>query len=121
MGLADAFNAEDRIEVKYSDFYRMVKAEAEVQFLRNAVIAEVPYEEVLKMMTGKNSILQEYRDTGLTPDQIREINHLYADLCKDKAILTAERDCLEKQLDDLRKILCGEEATRTKPENDAEG
>lgn len=115
MGLVDSFSAEDRVEVKYSDFYRMVKAEAELQFLRNAVVAEVPYEEVLKMMTGRNSLLEEYRKTELTPDQIREMDRLYAEICKDKAILTAEKDCLQKMSDNLRETLCCEEGETATP------
>ena len=129
MGLADAINAEDRVEVKYSDFVRLVKAETERNFLRNAVTAEIPYEFVLKFFTGKNSELEEYRKTELTPEQIREIDRLYADICKEKAILTAERNAMENERDTLREELLkllteegGECATRRKTEtNDSAG
>lgn len=35
MGLVDSFAAEDRVEVKYSDFYKLVRAEAERALLKN--------------------------------------------------------------------------------------
>ena len=102
MGLVDSLAAEDRIEVKYSDFYRLVRAEAERALLKNAVHAGIPREQILKMMSGQNDELEEYRKTELTPDQIREIDRLYAEKCKEAAVLTAERDVLQKQLDELK-------------------
>lgn len=101
MGLVDSLAAEDRVEVKYSDFYKLVRAEAERALLKNAVHAEVPREQILKMMSGQNDELEEYRKTGLSPDQIREMDGFYADKCKEVAVLTAEKDVLQKQLDDL--------------------
>lgn len=102
MGFADVLTAEDRIEVKFSDFYKLVRAETERALLKNAVNAEIPREEILKMLTGKNDELEEYRKTELTPDEIREIDKLYAEKCDEVAVLTVERDALQKQLNDLQ-------------------
>lgn len=104
MGLADAISAEDRTPVMVSEFKRLVKAEAERDYLRNAVTAEIPRETVEKFFTGRNDDLEEFRKTGLTPDQIKEMDHLYADKCKEVAILRAENDLLKKQLDDVAAI-----------------
>ena len=101
MGLVDSLAAEDRVEVKYSDFYKLVRAEAERALLKNAVHAGVPREQILKMMSGQNDELEEYHKTGLSPDQIREMDGFYADKCKEVAVLAAEKDVLQKQLDDL--------------------
>jgi len=53
MGLADAFGAEDRVDVKYSDFYTLVKGCTQRDFLINAVKAKVPHEYIESMMTGE--------------------------------------------------------------------
>lgn len=101
MGLVDSFAAEDRVEVKYSDFYKLVRAEAERALLKNAVFAGVPREQILKMLSGQNDELEEYRKTRLSPDQIREMDKFYAEKCKEVAITTAEKDVLKKQIEDL--------------------
>ena len=53
MGLADAFGAEDRVSVKFSDFYNMMKGCATQELLTNAVKARVPHEYIEAMITGK--------------------------------------------------------------------
>ena len=53
MGLADAFGAEDRVEVKFSDFYNMMKGCTQRDLLMNAVKARVPHKYIESMMTGK--------------------------------------------------------------------
>lgn len=53
MGLADTFGAEDRVDVKYSDFYNLVKGCTQRDFLMNAVKTKTPYEYIEQMMTGK--------------------------------------------------------------------
>ena len=118
MGLVDTFSAEDRIQVKYSDYYRLVRAEAEKQLIKNGIHAGIPREQILKMLSGQNDELEEYRKTGLTPEQIREMDRLYAEKCKDVAVTTAERDTLEKQLEDLFKQREEEEAAAKKAEAD---
>ena len=110
MGLVDSFAAEDRVEVKYSDFYKLVRAEAERALLENAVFAGVPREQILKMLSGQNDELEEYRKTGLSPDQIREMDKFYAEKCKEVAITTPEKDVLKKQIADLMVQLEAEEA-----------
>lgn len=99
MGLVDALSAEDRVDVKFSDFFRMAKAVAEVALLKNAIYAEVPYEEVRKMLTGKNSELEEFRQLGLTPDEWREVDRLYTELCEEKAELLKKVELLKLEKD----------------------
>lgn len=53
MGLADAFSAEDRVDVKFTDFYNLMKGCTQLDMLMNAVKTKVPYEYIECMMTGK--------------------------------------------------------------------
>lgn len=53
MSLVDAFSAEDRVDVKYSDFYALVKGCTERDILMNAVKAKVPYDYIECIMTGE--------------------------------------------------------------------
>lgn len=53
MGLADAFSAEDRVNVKFSDFYSLIKGCTQREMLMNAVTTKVPYDYIMATMTGK--------------------------------------------------------------------
>lgn len=53
MGLVDAFSAEDRVDVKFSQFYDLMKGCTQREMLMNAVKTRVPYEYIENMMTGK--------------------------------------------------------------------
>ena len=50
MGLVDMFNAEDRMDIKYSDFYNLVKGCTERDLLVNCVKNSVPHYYVLDML-----------------------------------------------------------------------
>lgn len=99
MGMMDAFTAEDRTQVKVSSLYQMLKEGAKAEFLINAVKCEVPYEYIMQMATGKSGELQAYKDTGLTPDKIRDIDAEYAKLCKQVEELKAENKGLMLSLE----------------------
>ena len=53
MGLADAFSAEDRVNVKFSDFYSLIKGCTQREMLMNALTTKVPYDYIIATMTGK--------------------------------------------------------------------
>lgn len=53
MGLADAFAKEDRVEIKFTDFYRLVKEGTKSELLMNAVNCDVPHRHIREMATGK--------------------------------------------------------------------
>ena len=59
MGLADAFNKEDRVPVTFSVFYQMMKEATKSEFLMNAVRCKVPHEYIYEMATGQLAIPQE--------------------------------------------------------------
>lgn len=50
MGILDAFNAEDRVGVKFSDFYEMVKGCAERQVITNGLKYRIPHTHILAML-----------------------------------------------------------------------
>lgn len=52
MGIMDAFNAEDRTQIKVSSLYAMLKEGAKAEYLLNAVKCEVPYQYILQMATS---------------------------------------------------------------------
>lgn len=53
MGLADSFAAEDRVNVKFSDFYRLIKESTKADLIMNAVNCDVPHQHIREMATGK--------------------------------------------------------------------
>lgn len=53
MGLVDCFSAEDRVNVKFSDFYNLVKRSTEADVLFNGIKCDVPHRYLREMMSGK--------------------------------------------------------------------
>lgn len=54
MGLADAFGAEDRVQVKFSTFYELVKGCTQRDQILNAINCNVPHRYIREMVTGKS-------------------------------------------------------------------
>lgn len=59
MSLADVFGREDRIEVKFSEFFALVKQAAQYETLMNAVNCDVPHRFIRETMTGKKEEVPE--------------------------------------------------------------
>lgn len=53
MGIVDAFSREDRVEVKFTDFYKLMKQAAQYEIAMNAVNCDVPHTYIRETMTGK--------------------------------------------------------------------
>lgn len=53
MGLVDLFSSEDRVEVKFSDFYNLIKESTKAELILNAVNCNVPHSHIREMATGK--------------------------------------------------------------------
>lgn len=53
MGLSDVFSAEDRVDVKFSDFYNLVKGCTQRDILMNGIACDVPHRYLREMMSGK--------------------------------------------------------------------
>lgn len=50
MGILDAFAAEDRVDVKFSTFYELVKGCAEREFIINGLKHKIPHAHILAML-----------------------------------------------------------------------
>ena len=97
----------------------LIRIEEENKILRNAIQLGVPREYVLKMIrqgaddyyaASLQRQLDEYKDTGLTPDQIREIDELYRAKCR-------EVDRLQADIEEAKRMLT-ERMISAQPETD---
>lgn len=66
MSLVDAFTKEDRTEVKFSQFFALVKQAAQYETLMNAVNCDVPHRFIRETMTGKKETAPKEPGTVMT-------------------------------------------------------
>ena len=59
MSLVDVFTKEDRTEVKFSEFFALVKQAAQYETVMNAVNCDVPHRFIRETMTGKKEEVPE--------------------------------------------------------------
>ena len=52
--ILDAFAKEDRVEVAFSDFYRLMQESTKAEIVMNAVNCNVPHKYIREMATGKS-------------------------------------------------------------------
>ena len=90
MGLADALGKETTVEIKLNDLARMLRSEERARILQNAIDAEVPNDIIQALISGQTPELRAYRETGLTPDKIREMDRLYLEKCEEVNKLQAQ-------------------------------
>lgn len=50
MGILDAFAAEERVDVKFSTFYELVRGCAEREFITNGLKYKIPHAHILAML-----------------------------------------------------------------------
>lgn len=63
MGIMDAFSPEDRVQVTFSDFYRLMREGAKAELLTNAANCNVPHRYIREMLTGASEA-PEAREEG---------------------------------------------------------
>ena len=66
MSLVDVFGKEDRTEVKFSEFFALVKQAAQYETLMNAVNCDVPHRFIRETMTGKKETAPKEPGTVMT-------------------------------------------------------
>ena len=66
MSLVDVFGKEDRTEVKFSEFFALVKQAAQYETLMNAVNCDVPHRFIRETMTGKKETAPKEPGTAVT-------------------------------------------------------
>lgn len=53
MGLMDAFNADERVEIKVTDLLELMRTAAKAEYLENGIKAGIPVEELWGIVTGE--------------------------------------------------------------------
>ena len=66
MSLVDMFGKEDKTEVKFSEFFALVKQAAQYETLMNAVNCDVPHRFIRETMTGKKETAPKEPGTVVT-------------------------------------------------------
>lgn len=66
MSLVDVLGKEDRTEVKFSQFFALVKQAAQYETLMNAVNCDVPHRFIRETMTGKKETAPKEPGTVMT-------------------------------------------------------
>lgn len=54
--IVDAFAKEDRVEVTFSDFYRLMRESTKSELVMNAVNCNVPHRYIRETVTGKSEV-----------------------------------------------------------------
>ena len=75
MGLMDAFNAEDRTEVKVTTLYQMLKQGAKFEIVMNGINCDVPHKYLREMMSGKKEevpVLPEKVEVPALPEKTEQ-------------------------------------------------
>ena len=94
--ILDAFAKEDRVEVTFSDFYRLMRESTKAEIVMNAVNCNVPHKYIREMTTGK-------------PENI----DLKANIkCKDNGNVDEIADAIHKKFEEHMSVLMG---VRKKP------
>lgn len=78
MGIADMINKEDRVEVKFTDFYNLMKEAAKAELLMNGVKTGVHHFDMYAMMTG-----EEHPGKDGFLKEMEERNNFLAELLSD--------------------------------------
>ena len=65
MGLADMFSKEERVEVTFTDFYRLVRESAKCELLMNAVNCDLHPMYIRAMATGDKSQVRPIEESLL--------------------------------------------------------
>lgn len=68
MSIIDAFAKEDRVEVTFSNFYRLMKEATKAELLMNAVNCDTPHAYIREMMTRKREEEAGQQDTEESED-----------------------------------------------------
>lgn len=53
MGIIDTFTPDTKVELKFSDFYNLVKGATKAEMMLNGIKNEVDYDSIYKIVTGK--------------------------------------------------------------------
>ncbi len=92
MSLVDVFGREDRTEVKFSEFFALVKQAAQYEITMNAVNCDVPHRFIREAMTGKKE------DAPKEPEAVMGVVKVDFDTQEIKKALQETVDLVEVKL-----------------------
>lgn len=69
MGFIDNITAEDRVTIKFSDFYKLVQQAGKSENVMNGVNCNVPHRYIREMVTGKSEEPQTEEQAPAKPNK----------------------------------------------------
>lgn len=68
MGLLDGFTSDGTVDMKYTEFYKLMREAAKAELMENAARCNVPHEYIREMLTGKMEAPEILPETEVHPD-----------------------------------------------------
>ena len=68
MGLLDGFTSDGTVNMKYTEFYKLMREAARAELMENAARCNVPHEYIREMLTGKMEAPEILPETEVHPD-----------------------------------------------------
>ena len=68
MGLLDGFTSDGTVDMKYMEFYKLMREAAKAELMENAARCNVPHEYIREMLTGKMEAPEILPETEVHPD-----------------------------------------------------
>ena len=101
MGLLDGFTSDGTVDMKYMEFYKLMREAAKAELMENAARCNVPHEYIREMLTGKMEALEILPETEVHPDY--EIESMITSARRFLRMLPDE-ERLEKGVETLKNI-----------------
>ncbi len=68
MGLLDGFTSDGTVDMKYMEFYKLMREAAKAELMENAARCNVPHEYIREMLTGKMEAPEILPEIEVHPD-----------------------------------------------------
>lgn len=102
MGLLDGFTSDGTVDMKYTEFYKLMRETAKAELMENAAKCNVPHEYIREMLTGKMEAPEILPETEVHPDY--EIESMITSARRFLRMLPDE-ERLEKGVETLKNIV----------------
>lgn len=102
MGLLDGFTSDGTVNMKYTEFYKLMREAAKAELMENAARCNVPHEYVREMLTGKMEAPEILPEVEPHPDY--EIESMITSARRFLRMLPDE-ERLEKGVETLKSIV----------------
>ena len=102
MGLLDGFTSDGTVDMKYTEYYKLMREAAKAELMENAARCNVPHEYIREMLTGKMEAPEILPETEVHPDY--EIESMITSARRFLRMLPDE-ERLEKGVETLKNIV----------------